>query len=142
MYQSLEHTILKRWEVGHRFSSFVTKVSDTRSRLGRCPIGVPPKRWPQKGEVQSLHKVTVAPFDFPVQVRAPRSDAAMADPRGLAGEGEGVLAVRQHRRGFGGARIPVRAGTVVVRLHLSDAERKRRAKRRQEGKLRAVRQLR
>lgn len=84
----------------------------------------------------------VAPLNLPIQVRAARPDAAVRDPGRLAGKRERVEPDRPIRRGLGSTRVPVRAGTVVVRLHLPDAEWERRAERRQEGQGRAVCQLR
>jgi len=58
---------------------------------------------PDPGELLGVS--AVAPLDLPVQVRAPRPDAAVADPRGLAGEGEGVqpdFPARGRLRGSGG----------------------------------------
>jgi len=84
----------------------------------------------------------VAPLHLAVQVRAPGSDAAMADPRGLTGQGERVQADRPVRRGLWGPRVPVGEGRIVVGLHHRDPERERRVERGQEGESCAVRQLR
>ena len=56
--------------------------------------------------VELLGVDPVAPLDLPVQVRAPRADAAVGDPRGLTGEREGVEAHRPVRGRLRGPRGP------------------------------------
>src|SRR5574337_108911 len=72
-------------------------------------------------ELLAINPVTS--LDLPVQVRAPRPDAAMVNRRRLAGEGERVPPDRPIRRGLRGTRVLVGKGTVVVGLHLPDAGR-------------------
>ena len=59
-----------------------------------------------RGPVELLGVDPVAPLDLPVQVGTARPDAAVGDPRRLAGEREGVQAYRLVRGRLRGAHGP------------------------------------